>query len=114
VLFMVPGPLLLFTPQLAAAKRTGKREYGTLAERYIREFDAKWLRGGALAGEPLVGSGDIQSLANLNNGIKQRRPASGRTACRRRPRRSGEEKRAVFWYGNAAGGSSCGRKQPRQ
>ena len=33
----------------------------------MREFDAKWLRGGAPAGEPLVGSGDIQSLADLGN-----------------------------------------------
>ena len=33
----------------------------------MREFDAKWLRGGAPADEPLVGSGDIQSLADLGN-----------------------------------------------
>jgi hypothetical protein len=62
---LVLGPLLVFAPQLAQAKRTGNREYGTLAERYVREFDAKWLRGGAPAGEPLVGSADIQSLADL-------------------------------------------------
>ena len=52
---------------LPQAKRTGLREYGTLAERYVREFDAKWLRGGAPADEPLVGSADIQSLADLGN-----------------------------------------------
>jgi hypothetical protein len=61
------GPLLVFAPQLAQAKRRGLREYGTLAERYVREFDAKWLRGGAPAEEPFVGSGDIQSLADLGN-----------------------------------------------
>jgi len=44
VLCIVFGPFLVFTPQLAEAKRTGNREYGTLAERYVREFDAKWLR----------------------------------------------------------------------
>jgi hypothetical protein len=70
LLIMVLGPLLLFTPQLAEAKRTGNREYGTLAERYVREFDAKWLRGGAPADEPLVGSGDIQSLADLSNSFE--------------------------------------------
>jgi hypothetical protein len=64
---LVLGPLLVFVPQLAHAKRKGLREYGTLAERYVREFDNKWLRGGAPAGEPLVGSGDIQSLADLGN-----------------------------------------------
>jgi hypothetical protein len=61
------GPLLVFAPQLAQAKRKGLREYGTLAERYVRDFDAKWLRGGAPAAEPLVGSADIQSLADLGN-----------------------------------------------
>jgi hypothetical protein len=66
-LCIVVVPLLVFAPQLAQAKRRGLREYGTLAERYVREFDAKWLRGGAPAGAPLVGSGDIQSLADLGN-----------------------------------------------
>ncbi len=33
----------------------------------MREFDDKWLRGGAPADEPFVGSGDIQSLADLGN-----------------------------------------------
>jgi hypothetical protein len=67
MLCVVLGPLLLFAPQLAQAKRTGLRESGTLAQRYVREFDAKWLRGGAPANEPLVGSADIQSLADLGN-----------------------------------------------
>jgi len=67
MLSVVLGPLLVFAPQLAHAKRKGLREYGTLAERYVREFDTKWLRGGAPADEPLVGSGDIQSLADLGN-----------------------------------------------
>ena len=70
LLCVVLGPLLVFAPQLAQAKRTGLREYGTLAERYVREFDAKWLRGGAPADEPFVGSGDIQSLADLGNSFE--------------------------------------------
>jgi hypothetical protein len=36
----------------------------------VREFDHKWLRGGAAADEPLVGSGDIQSLAALGNSFE--------------------------------------------
>ena len=64
---VVLGPLLVFAPQLAQVKRMGLREYGTLAERYVRDFDAKWLRGDAPADEPLVGTGDIQSLADLAN-----------------------------------------------
>ena len=66
-LALVFTPLLVFVPQLARAKQTGLREYGTLAERYVREFDAKWLRGRAPADEPFVGSADIQSLADLGN-----------------------------------------------
>jgi hypothetical protein len=67
VLCLAVVPLLVFAPQLAEAKRTGLREYGALAERYVRDFDTKWLRGGAPTGETLVGSGDIQSLADLGN-----------------------------------------------
>lgn len=40
---------------------------GNLARRCVREFDARWLRGGAPADEPLVGSGDIQFLADFGN-----------------------------------------------
>jgi len=70
LLCLVLGPLLVFSPQLAQAKRIGNREYGALAERYVREFDAKWLRGGAPADAPLVGSSDIQSLADLANSFE--------------------------------------------
>ena len=70
LLSIVLGPLLLFTPHLGAARRVGLREYGTLAQRYVREFDDKWLRGGAPADEPLVGSADIQSLADLGNSFE--------------------------------------------
>jgi AcrR family transcriptional regulator len=70
LLCVVVGPLLVFTPQLARAKRTGGREFGILAERYVRAFDAKWLRGGAPADEPFVGSADIQSLADLGNSLE--------------------------------------------
>jgi hypothetical protein len=52
------------------AKRTGLREYGILASRYVSEFDLKWVRGGATDDEPLVGSGDIQSLADLGNSFQ--------------------------------------------
>jgi hypothetical protein len=67
MLCVVLGPLLLFAPLLAQAKRLGLREYGTLSQRYVREFDAKWLRGGAPADEPFVGSADVQSLADMAN-----------------------------------------------
>lgn len=70
LLCLVFGPLLVFAPQLMQAKRVGLGEYGTLAERYVREFDSKWLRGGVAGDEPLVGSADIQSLADLGNSFE--------------------------------------------
>jgi hypothetical protein len=70
LLLVVLGPLLPFVPHLSRARRVGLREYGTLAQRYVQDFDAKWLRGGARADEPLVGSADIQSLADLSNSFE--------------------------------------------
>lgn len=67
MIFVILGPLLVFVPKLAVAKREGARDYGILAQRYVREFDRKWLRGGVAADEPLLGSADIQSLADLGN-----------------------------------------------
>ena len=36
----------------------------------MREFDAKWLRGGGATDEQLLGSADIQSLADLANSLE--------------------------------------------
>jgi hypothetical protein len=66
LLLMVLGPLLLFTPHLAGARRAGLRKVGTLANRYIQRFDAKWLEGHP-PDERLLGTPDIQSLADLCN-----------------------------------------------
>jgi hypothetical protein len=77
MLLLILGPLLVFSPLLMAARRKGLVEYGGLALRYATEFDAKWLRGGAPDGEELLGSGDIQSLADMGGSferIEQMRP----------------------------------------
>ncbi|WP_129644509.1 hypothetical protein [Peristeroidobacter agariperforans] len=60
-------PLTVFTPQLLRAKRKALRHFGRLVNRYSDEFNQKWVEGGAPQGEPLLGSGDIQSLADLGN-----------------------------------------------
>ena len=70
VLLLAVGPLLVFVPVLEQAKRTGTREYGMLAQRYVHDFDHKWLRGTAPPSEPLIGSADIQSLADLGNSFE--------------------------------------------
>ena len=40
------------------------------AQRYVREFDHKWLRGQPLGSSTLLGSADIQSLADLANSFQ--------------------------------------------
>jgi hypothetical protein len=67
---MVFAPLLVFTPKLQAIARIGLLEYGALAQKYAREFDQKWLRRAESAEEPLLGSADIQSLADMNNSFE--------------------------------------------
>jgi hypothetical protein len=66
VLFIL-GPLVMFTPQLMRAKRKGSAEYGLLANRYVFGFEERWLRGGEPDMNELLGTGDIQSLADLGN-----------------------------------------------
>lgn len=65
LLLFVLGPLCVFAPRLAQVKRQGLLEYGALANRYVFEFEQKWLRGTALPDEQLIGSSDIQSLNDL-------------------------------------------------
>jgi hypothetical protein len=60
-------PLFFFMDHLAEARRAGLREYGVVGSRYVAEFRRKWIDGHAAEGEMLVGSGDIQSLADLSN-----------------------------------------------
>jgi hypothetical protein len=67
LLIVFAGPLIVFSPRLAWVKRTGLRRFGGLGQTYAREFREKWLEGARPADEPLVGSGDIQSLADLGN-----------------------------------------------
>jgi hypothetical protein len=63
---VVLAPLFLFTPKLARAKREGLAEYGAFASLYVMDFDQKWLKC-KVNQEQLLGTGDIQSLADLGN-----------------------------------------------
>jgi hypothetical protein len=67
MLALFAGPLIVFSPRLAWVKRTGLRRFGCLGQIYAREFRAKWLDAGSRPDEPLIGSSDIQSLADLGN-----------------------------------------------
>src|SRR5207237_103111 len=61
------APLLLLMPKLVAVKRRGLLEYGALATGYTQSFDAKWVKARPPEGETLLGSSDLQSLADLGN-----------------------------------------------
>jgi hypothetical protein len=67
MLLLFASPLTVFSLRLARVKREGLRRYGALANAYVREFRAKWLESEAPPDEPLIGSSDIQSLADLGN-----------------------------------------------
>jgi len=67
VLFI--GPLCVFSRKLWQCKVKGLSDYGALAEQYVNAFDRKWLGADAASEEPLLGTADIQSLADLGNSI---------------------------------------------
>ena len=66
LVFIILAPLLMFTPQMARAKRKGLADYGQLAQGYVDDFEGKWVLGRPTS-EPILGSSDIQSLADLGN-----------------------------------------------
>ena len=59
-------PLTVFTPHLLRARLCGLQQFGLLATSYGIEFDKKWLVPSA-KGEAILGTSDIQSLADLAN-----------------------------------------------
>ncbi len=61
------GPLLMFTPKMAQARRKGLADYGLLAQSYIEGFEQKWVLHDPSTSEELLGAADIQSLAELGN-----------------------------------------------
>ena len=66
----VLGPLVVFSQQMSGAKRRGLGEYGILSQKYVHDFDEKWVRGRGRAAEPLLGNADVQSLADLGSSFE--------------------------------------------
>ncbi|MGC4113258.1 MAG: hypothetical protein QM765_00975 [Myxococcales bacterium] len=63
-------PLLAFVPHLRRLRWSGELEYGRLATRYVRAFDRRWLRAEPAPGDQeLLGTPDLQSLADLVNSV---------------------------------------------
>jgi hypothetical protein len=67
MVIVVLAPLLLFAGTLLKTRREGLHEYGTLSTTYTREFHKKWIEGQNPEHDALLGTNDIQSLADLGN-----------------------------------------------
>ena len=67
VLALILGPLVIFARLLRVTKRHGLHQYGTLATTYTGSFHKKWIQNQVPDREPLLGTADIQSLADLGN-----------------------------------------------
>jgi hypothetical protein len=66
---IVLAPLTFFSPKLLKVKQLGLMRYGQLASAYTQAFEAKWIKSGA-AKEELLGTADLQSLADLGNSFE--------------------------------------------
>jgi hypothetical protein len=67
VLFL--GPLFIFTSRLWAFRVKGLSDYMVFASDYVNSFNKKWLGAADPDREPLLGTPDLQSLADLGNSI---------------------------------------------
>jgi hypothetical protein len=70
LMLVVLAPLSFFVVHLARAARRAKREFGILSSKYVDGFRDKWVRRPTENTEPLLGTPDLQSLADLANSYK--------------------------------------------
>jgi hypothetical protein len=64
------GPLLIFVPKLIALKQRGLMEYGILGSEYTQAFQHRWVDRTRPSEEALLGTADIQSLADLGSSFE--------------------------------------------
>jgi hypothetical protein len=62
------APLCVFAFKLRACQEKGLRDYMQLSSRYVGAFERKWIRKEGPQ-EPLLGTPDLQSLADLTNSV---------------------------------------------
>jgi hypothetical protein len=70
LMLLVLAPLAFFVTHLNAARRVANREFGMLSSKYVDYFRAKWVKSDTKEDEPLLGTPDIQSLADLGTSFK--------------------------------------------
>ncbi|MDZ4834395.1 MAG: hypothetical protein SGJ27_11515 [Candidatus Melainabacteria bacterium] len=72
ILILFVGPLLVFTPRLAQTRLHGIYMYGALCHELSRTFASKWIpvREKKSESEPILGSGDPSTLADMNSNFQ--------------------------------------------
>jgi hypothetical protein len=71
LVLLVLAPLAFFVVHLERARWVARREFGILSSKYVDRFRAKWIKHDAAEDEPLLGTPDIQSLADLGNSFER-------------------------------------------
>jgi hypothetical protein len=62
-------PPCFFVLKLRACREKGLSDYGAFAARYVNDFEKKWLNPSGAPAEPLLGTPDLQSLADLSSSV---------------------------------------------
>ncbi len=62
-------PPCVFAFRLRACQEKGLSDYMVFAARYVNDFEKKWLNASAIPADPLLGTADLQSLADLSNSV---------------------------------------------
>lgn len=62
------APLFMFCSRLWICRINGLSRYMSMASHYVTAFDRKWI-GDEPSGEPLLGTNDLQSLADLTSSL---------------------------------------------
>lgn len=70
LMFLLILPLTFFAFRLEYTARIAKIEFGVLASHYVNEFRRKWVIGQRDQREPMLGTSDLQSLADLGNSFQ--------------------------------------------
>lgn len=66
---IIIAPILVFIDKLIALRASGILRYGDLGEEYAKLFDARWVDNAQPDYPSLLGTSDIQSLADLANSM---------------------------------------------
>jgi hypothetical protein len=67
LILVILSPLVMFTPQLAAALRKSSAEYGVLASRLVFCFEEKWVKQTEHQTSELLDCEDLRSLSEVSN-----------------------------------------------